>query len=40
MNINEPKTIHFENEQDVRMSSEDYEERGYSLRLHLLTIWY
>ena len=36
----EPKNLHFENEEDVCMSSEDYEESGYSLHLHLVTISY
>ena len=38
--FNEHKNIHFDNEQNIHMSSKIYEEVGYDLHLDLLTILY
>ena len=38
--FDEHKNPHFDNEYDIHMSSENYEEGGYSLNLDLQTIFY
>ena len=38
--FNEHENLHFDDEWDIHMSSEKYEESGYSLNLDLLTILY
>ena len=38
--FNEHKNLHFDNEKDMYMSSKDYEESGYGLKLDWLTISY
>ena len=38
--FNEHENLHFDNEWNIHMSSEKYEERGYSLNLDILTTLY
>ena len=38
--FNEHKNLHFDNEEDIHVSSKNYEESGYSLNLDLLAISY
>ena len=38
MIFNEHKNLHFDNEQDIQMNSNKYEESDYGLDLDLLTI--